>query len=204
VLLHFDGETVVASIETLAGDFLDTLAPAGPLPLQGTPGWLRIEGVLRIMSRTFRTASLGSLRPGDVLLAWTSGAGYVPGAPLEHAAVLWGAPRGIRCRAAARVDGSKIIIESTPTLMTDDQPSAAQGGTLHALEIPVHVELATVDISLGDLMALQPGSIMSIDVPVADAEVQFVAYGQCVGKGRLVVVGDQLGVQVSTFAHSHG
>ena len=70
-----------------------------------------------------------------------------------------------------------------------------------ALELPVTLEVATLALPLQQIGALQPGQVLELPLALADARVRLVACGQTLGHGKLVVVGEQLGFQVSTMAN---
>ena len=64
------------------------------------------------------------------------------------------------------------------------------------LEVPVHFEIDSAALSLAQLASLRPGYVINLSLPVDEAEIRLVACGQLVGRGKLVVIGDCLGVQI--------
>jgi type III secretion protein Q len=64
------------------------------------------------------------------------------------------------------------------------------------LNVPVSFEIDSARVSLDDLAAFDAGSVITLDAPLQDALVRLVCFGQVVGTGRLVAVGDCLGVRV--------
>jgi type III secretion protein Q len=194
-------------VEHVSGDFVDALRPlATRATLPDALAELRVPGTLRLFSRMYPIAVLRSVKPGDVLLGWrgaTPSATQPMGAPLG-AGLRWGTPRATRFGASVIVDGTQVHFQTTPAAMDNELPAAdSLTTTLNAMEVTLHVELAALDLSLTELAALQAGSILQLPTPLADAEVQLVSYGQHLGTGRLVAVGDHLGVQVTRFATAH-
>ena len=69
---------------------------------------------------------------------------------------------------------------------------------LEALEIILTLELDERRISLGELAALGPGQILDTTASL-DAPITIKAGGRAVGRGRLVGVGDSLGVLITAL-----
>jgi type III secretion protein Q len=67
---------------------------------------------------------------------------------------------------------------------------------IDALEITLTLELDERRVTIGELAALGPGQILDTTASL-DAPVTIKAGGKAVGKGRLVEVGDSLGVLIS-------
>ncbi|HEX7913007.1 MAG TPA: type III secretion system cytoplasmic ring protein SctQ [Paraburkholderia sp.] len=171
---------------------------------------------IRLRTRRCTTALLGSLRAGDVLLGWPRASGYAQSATLEHATVLWGAADGRAACAQARIDGHHMILETFPETMNHDPDlslESAAGSTgetaaaertvdLNEVELPVHIEVVTVNLPLGQIAALRPGYILTLPLKLADAEIRLVAHGQTLALGELVAVGDNLGLLIQHIANS--
>ncbi|MFP3608830.1 type III secretion system cytoplasmic ring protein SctQ [Paraburkholderia sp. SIMBA_050] len=171
---------------------------------------------IRLRSRRCTTALLASLRVGDVLLGWPRASGHAQGAPLEHASALWGAADGRVACAQARIDGHHLILETFPETMSHDpdlsleSTAGSTGETaaaertvdLNDMELPVHIEVVTVNLPLGQIAALRPGYILTLPLKLADAEIRLVAHGQTLALGELVAVGDNLGFLIQHIANS--
>jgi len=69
---------------------------------------------------------------------------------------------------------------------------------IDALEITLTLELDECRITIGELAALGPGHILDTTASL-DAPVTIKAGGKAVGKGRLVEVGDSLGVLIASL-----
>jgi type III secretion protein Q len=191
---------VVTDVET---GLLDALEAA--LPPAGLPAWLGtlpLPGAAVLAARRCTPALLASLRAGDVLLGWRGGmAGYDR---LDRVTLRWGAARGRHFSAAAAIDGAAVTLATPPNLCPEfphmdhmDHPAT----DIAALELPVTLEIVTLAMPLQQIGALQPGQVLELPLALADARVRMVACGQTLGHGKLVVVGEQLGFQVSTMVN---
>jgi flagellar motor switch protein FliN/FliY len=79
-----------------------------------------------------------------------------------------------------------------------------QGALLQGVQVGLSVQVGQAQASLAQLMALQAGVVFSLDRGV-DTPLDLVVNGHVVGRGELVVVGDQFGVRVTEVAaRSHG
>ena len=157
----------------------------------------RLGSVLRIATHALRTDLLRSLCIGDVVLCKEDTdvdnfKGYL----------YCGAASGLHWSVAVQISRQKVSLMSQ--LQTHDGnndsdldvPGPPLASHVAALEVPVHFELDNAAMSLAQLSALQPGYVIDLSIPVQDAEIRLVACGQVIGRGRLVVIGDCLGVQI--------
>ncbi len=88
---------------------------------------------------------------------------------------------------------------------SSDAPCCApEPADLGDVELPVHVELDTLSLSIAELAALRPGYVLELPLAARDAPVRLVAYGQTIGGGRLVAVGAHLGVRIDRMAGDDG
>ncbi|KVK75941.1 hypothetical protein WS90_25180 [Burkholderia cepacia] len=170
------------------------------------PAWLgslRLPTRVRLGTRRYQYALLRSLRAGDILLhALTA----TSDSTLEHASLHCGHAPGRHLRATVRVAGPTLILTASP-IMTSDPDYAPNGATvsddsvpLDTLDVPVQLELDSVAMPIADLAALGPGHVLELALPVDETDIRLVVYGQTIGVGRLVAVGDQLGVQLTRMA----
>ncbi|WP_174948261.1 type III secretion system cytoplasmic ring protein SctQ, partial [Burkholderia lata] len=72
------------------------------------------------------------------------------------------------------------------------------------VDLPVHVEIDTLSLSIAELAALRPGYVLELPLAARDVPVRLVAYGQAIGGGRLVAVGAHLGVRIDRMAGDDG
>jgi type III secretion protein Q len=169
---------------------------------------------IRLRSRRCAPEMLASLRRNDILIGWQPTSGYAANKGLRDATLRIGAPRGRQLHAGVRVDTNTVILETPVTLATaqpdDFDPLAGALGDpqteplvhVSSMELPVHVELFSVNLGVAQLNALQPGFVLDLPLPLADSTVRLVSYGQTLAFGKLVAVGDNLGVQIERMAAS--
>jgi type III secretion protein Q len=181
----------------------------------GTLDDIMVPGVVRLRSRRCSPALLSSLRRQDVLLGWQPAAPFIAGRRFEHATLRFGAARGRNLCAGVRIDAQAITLETPVNSANDAQPDdfsphAAASPTLDsepivevaAMDLPVHIELLTVNLSIAQLSTLQPGYVLDLPLPLMDAQVRLITYGQTLALGKLVAVGENLGVQIHRMAAS--
>ena len=190
-----------------------------PFPIAaGAPstlGDIVVPGVLRLRHRRCSPALLDSLRRNDILIGWQPALPFVAGHPFGHATLRFGAARGRQLCAGVRIDAQAVTLETTVNPVNDAQtddsnPHAAASTSLDsepivevaAMDLPVHIELLTVNLSVAQLSALQPGYVLDLPLPLVDAPVRLVAYGQTLALGKLVAIGENLGVQIHRMAAS--
>jgi len=181
----------------------------------GTLDDIVVPGVVRLRSRLCSFALLGSLRRHDILLGWQPAAPFGADLPLEHATLRFGAARGRQLYAKVRIDAQAVTLETPVNSLNDAQsddfsthatastePDSESLIDVGALDLPVHIEVLTVNLSLAQLNSLQAGYVLELPLPLTDAPARLVAYGQTLAIGKLVAVGENLGVQIHRMAAS--
>jgi type III secretion protein Q len=218
-VLHFEydhaGATAGVTVAGVSAALADTLAgrigPRGRgAALPDALATLALPTRLRLRSRHATPALLRSLRPGDVLLGWPAAPGFGPHATLDQATLLWGAANGHAIHARARIDSCNIILESRPVMVNNDPDLSLRAATdvaaapapidVNDVELPVHIEVVTVNLPIGQIAALQPGYLLTLPLALADADIRLVAHGQTLAFGELVAIGDQLGLHIRRIA----
>ncbi len=180
------------------------------------PG-LAVPVGVRALATDLPLAMLRAVRQGDVILAASPCPG-VPGGLLLVAGerVCWRAERN---GAALVVVSQRLDARAAgfgEWMMTDDTPAPALDGfrlegprpqgsgraapaddaaSLDELPVRLVFELGRLEIALAELEAIGPGHVFDL---ARDEEqpVDIVAHGRRIGRGRIVAVGDSLGVQV--------
>jgi type III secretion protein Q len=116
--------------------------------------------------------------------------------------------RADSCHAArGRLQGQSLVIESilenNPPMSkpktsgpAEDLPALAN---LDELEVRVSFDLGEMTLRMGELAALQPGQVLTLDVSPPRL-VSIRANGRLVGRGELVRVGEEVGVRVLEMA----
>ena len=185
---------------------VQTLAPPVHDALRGAAGangpsaaWrslLRLPGAFSIASRTLSVDVLRTLRVGDVVLL-PPGLERLDGAP----AVLHLGPRGgKRLAALGRFQANSWTVEGGLQMLDDDQDlltePGAEADAIGELELPVRFEIETVSVPLAELESIEPGYVIELAVPAAEARLRLVSCGQVIGHAELVAVGNRLGARI--------
>jgi type III secretion protein Q len=181
------------------------------VPLTRALSEIPVAGSALLGETRLAVHTLESLRPGDVLLRAVSPAlaGWfdVPARPLSLLA-LWGVSGARRFAARATLDNTRLVLDSDP-FMTQDAyrpdalPVADETASIDTLQLPVSIEIETVTLPLMQLSALRAGYVLELPATVRDARVRLMSYGQMIGSGELVSVGDQLGVRIIQMSGTH-
>lgn len=180
---------------------LERVTPDLPPTLQT----LALPGCVLLGQRSFSLHLLKSLRPGDVLLNCLPAEATTSEIP--DVVIHWGHPRGRRLQARGHLHKRTITIEEKPTMSIDAFDSTPRKhdefegdsipiAEMQALEVPIRLELDTIAMPLGHLSSLMPGYVLELPVPATDTQIRLVSYGQTLGYGQLVVVGENLGLQI--------
>ena len=80
--------------------------------------------------------------------------------------------------------------------MTTESPKNTSAITLAQLEVPVQLELDPIVLQIAELEDLAPGHTLELASAVDEARIRMTVYGQEIGHGKLVAVGDHLGLQI--------
>lgn len=172
-------------------EMLDT-CPARMHPAMNS--W-SIGTTLRIASGKWSTSVLLSLEAGDVLLV-----GEAHGAGEMDGRLFCGSTAGRHWTCTVHIVKEKVTMTSefdnVDGDIAIDLSAPAMEKNIAELEVPVHFEVDSAALSLAQLSSLRPGYVINLSLPVDQAEIRLVACGQIVGRGKLVVIGDCLGVQI--------
>ncbi|MES2831684.1 MAG: type III secretion system cytoplasmic ring protein SctQ [Pseudomonadota bacterium] len=166
-----------------------------------TDAW-RVPTMLRIATRSWKAELLESLEQGDVLLCKEDAATL----DVFEADLLCGALAGVHQKGRVKINHKKVTFMSD--MREEDGRNDLEGESLGPplstsvaeLEVPVHFEVDSTALSLSQLASLRPGYVIELAIPVQQAEIRLVACGQIIGRGKLVVIGDCLGVQLESLA----
>jgi type III secretion protein Q len=181
------------------------------LPFTQRVSEIRVPGYLLVGERRLTIKTLGGLRPGDVVLRAASPAlraldGTDAASDLE---LRWGPAGTHQFVARVTLDGQHLVLNTDPTMIyTNDRPDlgttdAESSTSIDELDLPVKFEIETVTLPLVQLSALRAGYVLELPATLRDARVRLVSYGQLIGIGELVTVGEQMGVRVIEMFGSH-
>ena len=173
---------------------------------------INVPSRLRLGTQACSIELLKTLRSGDVLLPTvTSGAQALlaePAAAITLSA-RWGAAGSRPLTAAVSILGNVLTFLETPHMTDeidqgpDDMADHENAVELEQLELPVQFELDAVSLPVALLASLRPGYVVELPTVVRDARVRLAAYGQTIGYGELVSVGEHLGVRIVHLADLH-
>ena len=168
------------------------LWPVAPRPMDG----FTLPATLRLGETRLAVGVLASLRPGDaVLMEVAFGDDRMLVVADTWAAPVQPGPLGWQLRAAL---GRVQSFETMEPMMRVDAAGAPETLPLAQLdETPVllHFDVGRLDISLGDLRRLGPGSVLTPDRATTEA-VRVSAHGQLLGYGELVSVEGAVAVRI--------
>lgn len=154
---------------------------------------LRIPASLGLFVRDLTLANLNSLAPGDIVVAGESHAG----AKHLRSRLSFGLGITMQATTTVDIDASTATLTERPRLIEDDTDAAQPPlDAIADLSVPVAFEIDSARVSLDELAAFGEGSVIELEVPVREATVRLVCFGQVVGTGQLVVVGERLGVRI--------
>jgi len=166
---------------------------------------ISVPGRLRIGAKSFQSAVLRSLVPGDVLLGAIEPAVGEAGTPLCTVAV-WGTRGRTQFLASVKFDGQTAVLLKDPFMANEadhpgnDAPDRNDPVAIGALEVPVNFEIDTVALPIDQLAAMRQGYVIGLSRATSDMQVRLTAHGQVIGHGELVSVGDHLGVRILQMA----
>jgi len=157
---------------------------------------LSLPARLQWFERPISCARLQAIAAGDIVLFGAA----------RRAAERWRAKLlfglGVTMQADAEIDlaSSHAHIASRPRLADEAALAVTSPGIdiadLADMQVPVSFEVDSARVTLAELAALGPGSVIELATPLAEATVRLLCQGQIVGVGQLVAVGDQLGVRI--------
>ncbi len=80
--------------------------------------------------------------------------------------------------------------------MPDAQPGAGDLERLESVSVEVAVEIGRTHMTLGDALALAPGSIVTLDRPT-DQPVDLLVNGRPIARGEVIAVDEEFGLRVT-------
>ncbi len=194
-------EMLVGAID-LPDSVVSCLRPGAGAAARNLRRSLSVAGRVCLTQSRLPLRLLRSLVVGDVILGSCDANDAID----RSARVSWGAADGLRLTAPCLLNEQSLTIqgefqmsEVQPTESDETRPDQPID-SLAELDIPVHFELETVAVPLADLEAIQPGYVIELAMPVANATIQLVAFGQTIGQAELVAVGDKLGARITKLA----
>jgi type III secretion protein Q len=194
-------------------DVLEQLVAQQCMPFATHVSEIAVPGRLLIGEKAISVTTLDSLRPGDIILRALPPAlrallqNDTPSVPMQ---LVWGRYGTRQLRVRADVSKQSLTLIEDPTMTHDTQFSAPLSDTadmpvdISQLDLPLKLEIDTVSLPVAQLSALRAGYVLELPTALPDARIRLVTYGQTIGFGELVTVGDHLGVRLVQLSQSHG
>ncbi|MDH6146204.1 MULTISPECIES: type III secretion system cytoplasmic ring protein SctQ [Paraburkholderia] len=205
-------DAVLDDLDTEWLEALERLVANQCLPFATHVSSIAVPGRLSIGERSVSVALLDSLRPGDVVLRCVSNAFaalYRGECETARLPVAWGRYGTRQLRALAIAGPQSLTIEEDPVMSHDMQFNAPLTDSIDTpvdishLDLPLKLEIDTVSLPVAQLSALRAGYVLELPTALPDARVRLVTYGQTIGFGELVSVGDHLGVRLVQLSQPH-
>jgi type III secretion protein Q len=201
------GEVQLALVrldEGLAQQLEGWLQAAAPAPLDRLAG-LSLPAHVRLFERPMAWQRLRALLAGDLVLC---GAAVQAGSPWQTT-LTFGTGVIMQAQGEIHPDQGRAQVTGKPRLVDASALSGRNaalfdGGGIGDLQVPVSFEVDSARVSLAELAALGPGSVIELDMPLLEAGVRLVCHGQTVGSGQLVAIGKQLGVRIERMGLDAG
>jgi type III secretion protein Q len=197
-----DAELALVRVDAALAQVLETQLQAGTsAPLSRLAG-LSMPARLRLFERPMAWQRLRALSAGDLVLCGAAGAPW----PIT---LTFGTGVTMQAQAEVHPEQGRASVTGTPRLVEANALSGRhhalfEAGGIGDLQVPVAFEVDSARVSLAELAALAPGSVIELDMPLLEAGVRLVCHGQTVGSGQLVAVGKQLGVRIERMGLNLG
>jgi len=158
-----------------------------------------------------REGDLSRLRTGTVILATNRSGQPIPAPstlmPMLVEVALIDSPVCLANAETGRIRVTAPDVHSTAheteLTMNDFAKPTESSDTLDSMHLPLTFRLGQVHITMNDLQAISPGHVFSADIDPSQPKVDICLGNECVGHGRLVGIGDQLGVEVTAWSTSN-
>lgn len=194
-------------------DALEQLVAQRRMPFATRVSEVTVPGRLLLGEKSITLTTLDSLRPGDIILRALPAAlraFFLKQTGSVRLPVVWGHPGTRQLHALADITDHLLTLTENPTMSHDTSfstPLADSRNTpveIEHLDLPLKLEIDTVSLPVAQLSALRAGYVLELPTALPDARIRLVTYGQTIGFGELVTVGDHLGVRLVQMASGHG
>jgi len=89
-----------------------------------------------------------------------------------------------------------VPFEATTTAPVHAHPSAAELDRLHDVPVELAVEIGRTRMTIGEALALGPGSIVTLD-RLAGEPVDLLVNGRPIARGEVVVIDEEFGLRIT-------
>jgi type III secretion system YscQ/HrcQ family protein len=169
----------------------ETVSRAGARRRMGNGTRLPLTLRIVLTGAALARSELARLKPGDMIRVAGDEA---PGGKLRRVSLRLGQtdlfacrvqPAGLTIETASSLDARRTSMSNDAALKRLDQ-----------LEVPVSFQFGTLPVSLEQLGSIGPGHTFTTSLPTEQPVVSIIVDGQKLGTGRLIAVGELVGVQV--------
>lgn len=206
-------DAVFAHIDDGWLDALEELVTQHRMPFATRVSEVTVPGRLLLGEKSITLTTLDSLRPGDIILRALPAAlkaFFLNQTASVRLPAVWGHPGTRQLRAFADLADHTLTLTENPTMSHDMSfstplaDSRDQPVEIEHLDLPLKLEIDTVSLPVAQLSALRAGYVLELPTALPDARIRLVTYGQTIGFGELVTVGDHLGVRLVQMSSGHG
>ena len=175
------------------------------MPLATHISEIEVRGRLLLGEKSISLTTLDSLQPGDIILRALPDAVrafFMKETASVRLPIVWGHHGTRQLHAMADIADNVLTLTGNPTMSHDTRfntPLTDSSDTLveiDHLDLPLKLEIDTVSLPVAQLSALRAGYVLELPTALHDTRIRLVTYGQTIGFGELVTVGDHLGVRV--------
>ncbi|MEQ5842571.1 type III secretion system cytoplasmic ring protein SctQ [Paraburkholderia acidicola] len=175
------------------------------MPLATHISEIEVRGRLLLGEKSISLTTLDSLQPGDIILRALPDAVrafFMKETASVRLPIVWGHHGTRQLHAMADVADNVLTLTGNPIMSHDTRfntPLTDSSDTLveiDHLDLPLKLEIDTVSLPVAQLSALRAGYVLELPTALHDTRIRLVTYGQTIGFGELVTVGDHLGVRV--------
>ncbi len=169
-----------------------------PIPRIATS--LPMQLALSIGDVKLSAAELQSLQIGDLL--FLDRCHYLPAHDLYKAILLIeGLPAFEGDLSAHELELCTVLLETRGEPMDAHQepsPATSTAAALDQLPLEVHVEVAKIEMTWGEVSALSPGNVIPIQSH-PDLGVTLTVHQKVIAHGEIVQLGDTIGIRITSF-----
>lgn len=204
-----DGDTATRGALGLSAGWIERLAARATPPYEDDPlpdvrRWLDLPQPLRIgfSGPRLDAGAWGALYPGDVIVVSRDRTLQCRVFACDRSWPLTASSQGWRIDGPPRTfpfPQEPSAMNQTDSTVDDDKPDDSGDHPARSLPVQLDFEIGKLELSVGELAALQPGYVFALPANLEGANVAVRANGRSVGRGELVAVGDTLGVRLLSW-----
>lgn len=108
------------------------------------------------------------------------------------------------------LESDETVLDSDQVENLEPQPPAAEidemgvlGSKLAELNVSLDIRLQSQTLPLSEFVKLSQGTVINLENSLSD-QLEILANGRVVGKGRLVQIADRIGVEIESWGKLEG